>query len=387
MTLSYQHVSAELRLFHGSESLLALRRELERAGSRRAVIICGRTIARSTELQMLRETLGSLVAGVCPSAREHSPVAGIEEAASLFEQLGADAIVAVGGGSAAVTARAAAILNGERRPLAELCTRRMADGRFESPRLNAQKLPLFVVPTTPSTAFVKAGTAVHDAQGKRLALFDPKTRARAVFVHPGFLQTAPDALVQSAALNALANAVEALESPQCDPVSEALLMQALRLVQRGLTAFDGLHASEARETLVVAALLCGRGTEQGGTGLASVLAHAIGQRSHVANGVVNAIVLPHTMRFNAPVTAQRSPSIRQALAELDAEPSADTSAIGRVQVLLARVDLPRRLRDIGVLHDDLAPLAEAAMADWFVSRNARPVKDVQTLLEVLEAAW
>ena len=386
MTLSYQHVSAELRVFHGSESLAALRRELERSGCRRAVVVCGRTISRSKELELLREALGPLLAGVSASAREHSPVSGVEEAAGLIGQVEADGIIAVGGGSAAVTARAAAVLAGEKRPLAELCTRRLADGRFESPRLNAPKLPQFVVPTTPSTAFVKAGTAVHDADGQRLAMFDPKTRAKAIFIHPRFVQTAPEELVRSATLNALANAVEALESPQCDPISEAFLMQALRLVESGLVALAEGAGSSAREQLVVAAILCGRGTEQGGTGLASVLAHAIGQRTHVANGIVNAIVLPHTMHYNAPVTAGRVLAIEQALAGVAGETS-DQSAIGRVQALLARLPVPRALRQIGVGRDDLKPIANAAMSDWFVSRNARPVEHVDALLEVLDAAW
>lgn len=386
MTLSYQHVSAELRVTQGIESLAALKKELGRLGCRRAVVVCGRTIGRSAELELLREAIGPLLAGVSTSAREHSPVSGVEEAAAFFEQVQADAIVAVGGGSAAVTARAAAILAGEKRPLAELCTRRLADGKFESPRLNAPKLPLLVVPTTPSTAFAKAGTAVHDADGQRLAMFDPKTRARGIFIHPRFVQTAPDDLVRSATLNAVANAVEALESPQCDPISEAFLMQALRLASQGLEGIGVAGDSAARETLVVAAVLCGRGTEQGGTGLASVLAHAIGKRSHVANGIVNAIVLPHTMRFNAPVTALRSQAVRQALADIPGA-TPEQSAIERVETLLARVPVPRTLRQLGLGADDLTPIADAAMSDWFVSRNARPVKDVDALLEVLKAAW
>lgn len=389
MTMSYQHVSAELRVFQGSESLAALKRELQHSQCSRAVVVCGRTISRSPELALLREALGPLLVGVSASAREHSPVAGVEETADVISQVEADGLIAIGGGSAAVTARAAAILLGEKRPLGELCTRRLADGRFESPRLNAPKLPLFVVPTTPSTAFVKAGTAIHDADGQRLALFDPKTRAKAIFIDPRFVRTAPDELVRSATLNALANAVEALESPQCDPISEAFLMQALRLIQGGLDAAVAAGDPSAREQLVVAAVLCGRGTEQGGTGLASVLAHAIGRRTHIANGIVNAIVLPHTMRFNAPVTSARLPAVEQALAGLAsvADEGRDPPAIGRVQALLAHLPVPRTLRQIGVARGDLKPIAEAAMGDWFISRNARPVKDVDALLEVLEAAW
>jgi alcohol dehydrogenase class IV len=384
MNTSYQHVSAELRVFHGDDSLSALKRELERARLERAVIVCGRTVSRSPELQQLREVLGERLAGVAASAREHSPVSGVEEAARLLSEATADCIVAVGGGSAVVTSRAAAILQGEKRPIAELCTRRLPDGKFDSPRLNAPKVPIYAVPTTPSTAFAKAGTAVHGEDGARLAMFDPKTRAKAIFVHPAFARTAPVELVHSATLNALANAVEALESPKCDPFSEAFLMQALRLMGQGLAA--PADDPSMREAFIVAAVLCGRGTEQGGTGLASVLAHAIGARAHVPNGIVNAIVLPHTMRYNAPVTGVRSAALLDALAGVPgATPTQSPS--DRVAALLATLPVPRKLRDIGITREDIAPIAEAAMSDWFITRNARPVKDVDALKGVLEAAW
>lgn len=381
-SLSYQHVASELRIFHGDDSLVALKRELDRAGCRRAVVVCGRTISRSDALGNLHEVLNSSLVAVATTAKEHSPVSGVEETVRIMNDSQADALIAVGGGSAAVTARAAAVLAGEKKPLHELCTRRLPDGRFESPRLNSAKLPLFVVPTTPSTAFVKAGTAVHDESGQRLAMFDPKTRARGIFVHPAFVQTAPVELVRNAALNAFANAVEALESPRCDPVSEAFLMQALRLIHKQLPLLAASQSTAVREHLIVAALLCGRGTEQGGAGLASVLAHAIGRRSHVANGIVNAIVLPHVMRYNAPATMGRVGAILEGLGALA---SADAGAT--VASFLARLDTPTTLRGIGVPQDDLPEIAQAAMSDWFISRTARPVPDVATLLELLGSAW
>lgn len=383
--MSYQFLSPELRVFHGDSALQSLAREIDRTGLRKIAVITGRTLSQRIEMQQLQELLGSKWAGVSASAREHSPVDGVEEAVRHLEASGADGVLAVGGGSAAVTARAAAIRLGEHQPLTDLCTRRREDGSFDSPRLNAPKLPIFALPTTPSTAFAKAGTAVHTAEGERLALFDPKTRARAIFIHPAFVATAPVTLVFSAALNALANAVEALETPHCDPFSEALLMQALRLIRQGL-AVDLAADDATRESLVAAAVLCGRGTEQGGTGLASVLAHAIGKRTDAANGIVNAIVLPHTMRFNAPVTGARSSAL------LDALGLASTSLDGRptselVHDLLRRLQAPSRLREIGLEREELSGIAKAAMSDWSISRNPRPVEGVNVLLDLLRQAW
>ena len=71
--LSYQHVATELRLYHGDDSLAFLKSELERAGSRRAVVVCGRTISRSDALARMREALGSSIVGVAASARKTAP--------------------------------------------------------------------------------------------------------------------------------------------------------------------------------------------------------------------------------------------------------------------------------------------------------------------------
>jgi alcohol dehydrogenase class IV len=381
--LSYQHISPELRLYQGEESLSGLKRELERNKCSRAVIVCGRTISRSDALASLRERLGSQIVEVIPSARENSPVRGVEDAAKVMQEASADAIIAVGGGSAAVTARAAAILAAENKPLAQVCTQRLADGKFESPRLNAPKVPLFVVPTTPSTAFVKAGTAVHSEDGDRLAMFDPKTRARAIFIHPEFVSTAPTQLVTSATLNTFSTGVEALESPKCDPISEAFLMQAIRLITQNLPGLADGDVT-ARQYLVVAGVLCGRGTEQTGAGLASVLAHAIGHRSHVANGIVNGIVLPHTMRYNASATTNRTRSIVGAVSSDGTPHSVEASAV--VERFLRSLPVPRRLSEISIEPGNLQEIADAAMLDWFITRAARPVKDAETVVSILQAA-
>jgi len=380
-----------LRLFSGADSLDSLVRELKRNGCRRAMIVCGRSVAASDAMAGLRGALGSLLAGECASVRPNSPVSAVLGVAAELESRDADGVIAVGGGSAAVTARAASILVAEKRPPQALCTRRLDSGEFESPRLDAAKLPQFVIPTTPSNGFVKAGSAIHeDGTGRRLALFDPKTRAKAIFLHPDFLRTAPAELVRTAGLNTLSTTIEALESPKCDPISEAMLLHALRLTAQYLHR-PAPDDAFAREGLAVAGVLCGRGTEQGGGGLASVLAHAIGHRAHAHNGLVNAIVLPHTMRFNEPQTRGSAGRIAQALGL--PSPSGASSfqwetahAVEALESLVAKLGVPRRLRDIGVSKDDLGDVAEAAMTDWFIVRASRKV-NAGELLEILNAAW
>ena len=90
----------------------------------------------------------------------HSPVASVEAGAQELKRLEADAVIALGGGSSIVTARAASILLAENKDVRSLCTTRDSSGELHSPKLVAKKLPHFIVPTTPTTAMVKAGSAV-----------------------------------------------------------------------------------------------------------------------------------------------------------------------------------------------------------------------------------
>jgi alcohol dehydrogenase len=390
-SLAFQHLAPELRLYCGNESLAALSRELRRAGSRRAVVVCGRSLGEAPVLEHLRASLGPLLVGECTAAQAGSPLHSVEQVANELARYQADAVIAVGGGSAAVTARAASILLVEQRPLHELCTFRDEHGALQSPRLTARKPPQFAIPTTPSTAFVKAGSAVHDlANGQRLALFDPGTRARAVFLHPDFLSTSPVKLVQNAALNALCTAIEALESPRCDPISEAMLKHAVQLSVLHMST-GRLRDLTSRTDLAIAAVLCGRGTDQSGGGLASALGHAIGHRFHLDNGVVNSIVLPHTMRYNASEASTGLARIAQAFGRNTsvavASPANLDYVIDSLNALLAEIEAPRRLRDAGVGRADLHSIAEVVMSDWFIGRNSRSLSSADDVMTVLEAAW
>ena len=363
-----------------------LGRELDRLEVSRAVIVCGRTLAREgSPLDLVRAALGDRDAGVVPLARPHSPLPSVVAAAAELDRLGADAVIAVGGGSAIVTARAAAIVLAEGADLARLSTAFDADGRLRSPKLMAEKLPQIVVPTTPTTAMVKAGTAVYDPQaGRRRAMFDPKTRAQAVFIDPALTAPTPAGLFVSASLNTIAMAVEGLISRGGDPIADALLMHALRLAAASIARPDVATSAAARGDLMTAALLCGRGTDHTGGGIGSALAYAIGARHGAENGVVNAILLPSVLRFNAGTAAAGYARIAEGLGTGDADGDAVAGAFER---LFEGIDIPRRLRDLGVPWGELPEVAAIAIGDWLLRGNPRSVRSAVELERLLEAAW
>lgn len=368
----------------------ALGRELDRCKARRAVVVCGASLARDAHaLERVRDELGDLCAGVLPTVRAHSPLPDVQALSESLRELNADAVIALGGGSAIVTARAASILLAEGSDARQLCTTRDAQGTLRSPRLGAPKLPQFVIPTTPTTAIVKAGSAVLDpVDGGRLALFDPKTRAQAVFIDPYLIGTPPRELVISAGLNTLAMAIEGLCSRSGDPMSDAHLMHALRMLIDELPQLAHGDSLQARSQLMLASILCGHGTDYTGAGIAIPLGHALSARFHLDNGIANAIVMPHVLRFNAPAAG---PGLQKIATALGLQMTDEASLLGAVNAALHKVfdllALPRHLRDVGVTPSALPDIAAVSMDDWFVRDNPRTVHAAAELQHILQEAW
>ncbi|MGY6634570.1 MAG: iron-containing alcohol dehydrogenase [Alkalilacustris sp.] len=413
----FSHNAAPLRLHQGSAALHRLARDMDRAGVGRAVLVTGASLAAPGALaERVRAALGPRVVAIWDGVRPHSPLPTVLAAARALDGHRADAVVALGGGSAVVTARAAAIALAEGPDLRALATHRDAAGRLRSPRLAAPKLAQFVIPTTPSTAAVKAGSAVFDPDtGGRLALFDPATRAHAVALDPDALASAPAALVADAAFNTLSLAVEGILSPSVDPLAEGALLQALRLMAGALAPAakapgpegdapvgrpggsatsvsqdaDGGPCGGQRAALAVAAALAGRGTDHAGAGLATALAHALGTRCGVGHGALGVVLLPHALGFNAGHADAAIAAVARALdaGEATAPGRPGDRLCDRLAALRTAWALPARLRDLGVPADALPEAARRAFDDWFLAGNPRPVADPGTLAGVLEAAF
>ena len=361
---------------------------MKRVGARRAVVVCGKTIARDGHLiELVRAALGDAFGGVYDGVASHTPLDAVLEAAEALRELQADAVIAVGGGSAAVSARAAVIALAEGTDIHSLSTTFVKGEAPISPRLAKPKLPVFGIPTTPSTAFAKAGTAVLDAQTRRrLTMFDPNTRCGALFFHPEFAASAPSSLVLDAALNAFTMCLLGLEAASREPIADSLLLQGLRMLLEGLDGFATSPENPAvRGALMVGALLAGQGTDYTQSGLALTLGHCIGLRCHVPGGAVNMLILPHTIRFNASATGER---LRDAVPILGARtdlPAAESVARA-CEDLADRLGCTRRLSQLGVSATDFDAVLMDAADDWFLHQNPRKIVDVAELFPLLKGA-
>lgn len=383
---SFRHITPASRIFYGPDSLNSLLPELKREGCERVLIFCDPFLIKENVLfSKVSEIIGDRLAGVFSNVKPGSPVPSVQEGAEEIKCLQADAVVVMGGGSSSVTARAAIILAAEGKNPRDICTVRNETGELYSPRLSAPKIPMFVIPTTPITAMVKGGASILDPETDMLlALFDPKTRGKAIFIHPDFVRTMPDQLLLSACMSTLAAAMDGLLSNAGDIMSDALLIHALRILSKHLSEKEKLADPEIRCELLLATVLCGMGSDYTGFGISVVMGHAVTAHYRINAGFVNGVMVPHTLRYNKSASAGMK-KLAVGLGVLE-EDGFEDKVCDKAEALLGQLDIPHTLKEMGMPHEKFEEIAEAAMDDWYLHYNPLPVGK-EDVVKILEAAW
>jgi 1,3-propanediol dehydrogenase len=113
-------------------------------------------------------------------------------------------------------------------------------------------------------------------------------------------------------------------------------------------------------------------------GATHAIAHQIGGALDLPHGLLNAILLPHVMRFNAETHAERYVDVAGALgvATDRLEPiAAAERAIEGVEELNRALGIPSGLHDIGVNPADFDTFAQTALRDAYIATNPRPVSE------------
>ncbi|MQF48967.1 iron-containing alcohol dehydrogenase [SAR202 cluster bacterium AC-647-N09_OGT_505m] len=397
LSATFRYLSPATRLYAGVDALSHLSREVQRLEASRAFVVCSQTVAQTTNLlNRTKDTLEDLCVGVYDEAKKESPIplvlAGVEAARAVHPDL----IVAVGGGSAVVTARAITILLAEEGTVHDLCTTYPPGEAPVSPRLLEPKLPNILVLTTPTTGANRGGAAVMDDKPPyRLELFDPKARPACIILDGQALLTAPLSLYLDTSITTFMGLVGALQSPNLNPLSYSDLRQALEL---SLTFLPQLVAHpedpDVRIQLGVASVLANRAADSpsgGGRGINTTLDKQIRYRyKQVGQGASRAVLLAAEMRRNREILVTGQARLAEVMG-LSKEGMSDlVSAEAATQGLvdfLQSIGVPARIRDLRMPEDDLQAIAEADAAQPSFGESGHRITDVGELLQFLREAW
>jgi alcohol dehydrogenase class IV len=127
-----------------------------------------------------------------------------------------------------------------------------------------------------------------------------------------------------------------------------------------------------------------------GRGLNTAIAHHVGGLYNVPHGEANAILLPHTMRFNLDASADRQALIAQAMGIDTSDMTDDEAGLAAadgISRLCRSLGLRSTLREVGVPENDLELIASATLHDSGLAGNPKPISDAGPIMHVLHQAW
>ncbi len=357
--------------------------ELNSIGCKRAILITDKDLSNKTDLvKKVRDYLGQNCVGIYDEVLPDSGLHIVDKGAEIARSLGADSVVSLGGGSAIDTAKGIAILLKEGGNISNYEGFQM---------LSRRQTPHIAIPTTCGTGSEVTYVAViKDWENHRKLLFgDYNIIPDVAILDPELLSTLPPQLVAATGMDALTHAIEAITSPQRQPIADALALHAIRLIKKSIISAVKSGNLFDRGILLLASNIAGIAFSNAQVGLAHAIAHTIGARYNIHHGLANSIVLPYVMKFNNEVVYEEQAMISAALGiyEKLSEQELGIKAAGEVFNLANSCGLPTRLRDVGVPENELPECAEVALTDGAIVYNGRPVTDPSEILSVLKEAY
>ena len=389
-TLSYTYNSVKHEIVCEVDAISGLSAVLKRAGASRALVLCGPSIlAHCDVVPRVQEALGDQCVGLYSGVAPHSPIATLDAAVALARETAADALVSVGGGSTHDTTKGVATLLAEGGRIHDWEAHFEPPDKISYPEFSTDRLPIITVTTTMGAAELSRGAGFADRDlGRKILVADPNTIPGYIIIDGKALATTPLNILTATAMGQLRIAIETIYSTNHNPISDGMALHSIRLLAEHLPKCHELDVE--RLLLIKTAASMASLANVGGLGLNTATAHHVGGIFDVPHGEANAILLPHTMRYNAEACADRLALIADAMG-IDisgmTDDEAANSAADQVESLRRSLGLPGRLRDVGVPEEGMELIASATLHDRALATNPRPVVDAGPIMTVLRQAW
>ncbi|OOF23738.1 L-threonine dehydrogenase [Salinivibrio sp. IB574] len=284
----------------------------------------------------------------------------VAQGLALLQANQCDCVISLGGGSPHDCAKGIALVAANGGHISDY------EGVDQSAK---PQLPLIAINTTAGTAseMTRFCIITDEARHIKMAIVDKHTTPIISVNDPELMLAKPASLTAATGMDALTHAIEAYVSTAATPITDAVALKAMTLIQENLrTAVADGQNLEAREQMAYAQFMAGMAFNNASLGYVHAMAHQLGGFYDLPHGVCNAVLLPHVQRYNAQVCAERLRDVATAMGvdteSMNAEEGAK-AAIQAIQALATDVGIPAGLRELGAKEEDIDVLTKNALND------------------------
>ena len=360
--------------YHGAGAINAIPDEIKARGFKKVFVTSDPDLVKFGIVKKVTDLLdaANIEYTLYTDIKANPTIENVQHGVEEFKACGADAIVAIGGGSAMDTSKAIGIIITN----PEFSDVRSLEG--VAPTKNPC-VPIIAVPTTAGTAAeVTINYVITDVEKKRkFVCVDAHDIPVVAVVDPEMMSSMPAALTAATGMDALTHAIEGYITKGAWELSDMFHIKAIEIIARSLRGAVA-NTAEGREGMALGQYVAGMGFSNVGLGVDHSMAHTLSAYYDTPHGKACAILLPTIMAFNADYTGEKYKDIAIAMGVEGVENMTQAeyrqAAVDAVRKLAEDVGIPTTLKGI-VKEEDIDALAADAYADACRPGNPREVSE------------
>lgn len=355
--------------YHGKGAIEEIPNIIKTAGYKKIFVSTDNGLVKAGVSSLVTDLLekNDIPYALFSDVKPNPTIENVQAGVKAFKESGADAIVAIGGGSAQDTAKAIGVIITN----PEFADVKSLEG--VAPTKN-HAVPTIAVPTTAGTAAeVTINYVITDTEKERkFVCVDEHDIPMYAVVDPQMMMSMPEALTASTGMDALTHAIEGYTTKAAWEMTDMFHLEAIKLISKYLRSAVA-NEPEGRKGMALAQYIAGMGFSNVGLGIDHAMAHCLSAHYDYPHGMACAMLLPLSMEFNRDYTGEKYREIARAMGvkgvdQMSQEEYRD-AAIAAVRKLSEDVGIPKKADKIR--EEDLPQLAKDAMADATFPGNPR----------------
>ncbi len=296
-----------------------------------------------------------------------------------------DLVIGLGGGSALDLAKLAAVLAVHDGKVADYLN------LTGTKALEQKGLPKILIPTTSGTGSEVTNISVLSLETTKDVVTHDYLLADSAIVDPELTISLPPKVTAATGVDALTHAIEAYVSVNANEVTDALALQAIRLISGSIrTAVLEGENKQARSDMSYGSYLAGLAFFNAGVAGVHALAYPLGGQFHIAHGDSNAVLLPYVMGYIRQSCEKRMKDILDAMGLASAylsKEEASYKCVDALQQLVQDVNIPFTLKGFHIPEEALEQLTDDATKQTRILARSPMLLEREDIYAIYRAAF